>query len=74
MLDREVADPAAALLSVAIGMIMEDHVDEAVRLLPAEPEKRRARFNQLGRAGQDVTALAAAAEVLLRRGLSDEKK
>jgi hypothetical protein len=74
MLDRELAEPAAALLSVAIGMIMVDHVDQAVRPLPDESEKRRARFDQLGRVAEDVTALAAAAEVLLRRGLPNEMK
>ncbi len=64
---REVVDPAVQLLSVAIGMIMEDHVEEAVTTVPPELAAQGARFQRLRQAGSDIVALAAAAEVLLRR-------
>jgi hypothetical protein len=58
----------ARLLSAVIGMIMEDHADPAVSTLPASGDDRRQHFERLGRAGQDIMALATAAEVLLRLG------
>jgi hypothetical protein len=64
----EPADQALALLSVAIGAIMEDEEVAAVSALPPGADERRARFVALGLAGRDIAALAAAAEVLLRRG------
>lgn len=56
-----------ALLSVAIGTIMEDEVDAAITILPPAPDERFARFATLGQAGRDIAALARAAEVLLRQ-------
>lgn len=53
------------LLSVGIGMIMEDEAAEAVMDLPDDPE---ARFARLRTAGQDITTLADAALAALRRG------
>ena len=64
----EVEEEGLALLSVAIGMIMEDHADEAVMALPSAPDERRLRFRRLGQAGRDIVALAGAADVLLRMG------
>ena len=54
-----------SLLSVGIGAIMEDESAEAVSALPDNPEKR---FLRLRAAGQDITALAEAALVVLHRG------
>ena len=59
-------DELLALLSVRIGMIMEDHVDEAVTVLPERQSECVERFRKLRQAGRDVVALADAAEVLLR--------
>ncbi len=64
---RDVVDPAVQLLSVAIGMIMEDHAEEAVTIVPASVPAQSARFERLRQAGTDIVSLAAAAEVLLRR-------
>ena len=54
-------DPAVKLLSTAIGIIFEDHADEA--LTGSAPE----RFEALKSAGEDVASLSHAAEVLLSR-------
>ena len=67
MVGEDVVDPALQLLSVAIGMIMEDHADEAITRLPADPEARRERFDRLHAAGRDIAAVAEAARALLRR-------
>lgn len=63
--DRE---RALALLSVEIGILMEDHVQQAILSLPAGNRERRERFERLRLAGNDIAAMAAAAEALLRRG------
>jgi ribosomal protein L18E len=64
---KEVVEPAVKLLSVAIGMIMEDHVDEAVSIMASDLATQSAHFEKLRQAGSDVVTLADAAEVLLRR-------
>ena len=66
-MEREFIDEATALLSVAIGTIMEDEVAAAVSALPGAGEARAQHFAALQRAGQDIAALAMAAEALLRR-------
>jgi hypothetical protein len=66
-LDSEIAEPASALISVAIGTLMEDHADAAVSLLPTEPDDRIKHFERLQSVGRDIAILAGAAEVLLRR-------
>jgi hypothetical protein len=66
MVADEVASEAVRLLSVAIGMIMEDHADGAVSVLSSNVDERRQHFERLGRAGDDISALATAAGVLLR--------
>lgn len=66
MAENDMTDESVALLSVAIGMIMEDEVDAAVSALPADSAQRHARFTALGQVGRDIVTLAAAAEVLLR--------
>ena len=68
MANSEVEEEGLALLSVAIGMIMEDHADEAVTALPARHVERRMRFTRLRQAGADIVALAGAADALLRMG------
>ncbi len=66
MADREVAEEALKLLSVAIGMIMEDHAEEAVTALPDGQTEQRARFARLRQAGSDIMAIAGAADVFIR--------
>lgn len=60
-LGSDLVDPAVRLLSTAIGMILEDHADEAIT--GTAPE----RFGALKLAGEDVAILALAAEILLDR-------
>ncbi len=67
MLDPDLAERMLPLLSLSIGMIMEDEVDGALTLLPAAAEARSERFQALAQAGRDIAALAEAADVLLRR-------
>lgn len=64
MLGPELVDQAVRLLSTAIGMIMEDHADQAIQLGSDIPARR---FSDLKDAGSDIGALAEACEVLLRR-------
>lgn len=67
MTPEPVADELAQRLSVLIGMIMEDEVDQAVTATPGEPAQLQVRLAALARAGEDIAKLAAAAEVVLRR-------
>lgn len=69
MAEQDRTDETLALLSVAIGSIMEDEVDAAVTALPTGIDDIEARFSALCAAGRDIASLAAAAEVLLRRRL-----
>jgi len=64
--EGELEKAALALLSVRIGMIMEDHAAEAVMSLPQSRTEQRSRFRRLRRAGSDIVAMALAAEALLR--------
>ena len=66
MVGPELSLEATRLLSVAIAMVMEDHADAAVSTLPRGPENRRRHFAQLKQAGEDIVALATAADILLR--------
>ena len=52
------------LLSVSIGALMEDESTEAIMALPENPE---GRFAALATAGRDITALAEAGLVIVRR-------
>lgn len=65
--EQELQDTALALLSVRIGVIMEDHVGEAILSLPESRSERLKRFVRLRVAGSDIVAMASAAEALLRR-------
>lgn len=60
-LGSDLVNPAVKLLSTAIGMILEDHSDEALT------GSARERFQFLRSAGEDVAALARAAQVLIER-------
>jgi len=64
--EREIAEPASALLSVAIGTLMEDHADAAVSALPIDTGDCVRHFERLRCVGNDIATLAKAAEVLLR--------
>lgn len=68
MIDDEVVRAGLAALSVAVGEIMEAIVGDAVSALPSGHDDRLERFVALGQIGQDIQALAAAAQVLVRRG------
>lgn len=60
-------DEALQLLSVTIGMLMEDHAAEAVSDLPVENQRRQSHFAELASAGRQIEALAVAAQALLGR-------
>lgn len=64
MLGPDLVDQAVRLLSTAIGMIMEDHADQAIQ---PEVDNPARRFSDLKSAGSDIRALAEASEILLRR-------
>jgi hypothetical protein len=66
MSEADVHSQAAQMISVVIGMIMEDHAEAAVSTLPTDREKRHQHFERLGQAGRDIVALATAADVLMR--------
>ena len=66
MASSESSDEVLALLSLQIGMIMEDHSAAAILKEWATREECREHFAQLRQAGSDVIALAHAAEVMLR--------
>lgn len=66
-MDREIAEPGSALLSVAIGTLLEDHAGAAVSVLPTDAGDRIRHFERLRCVGRDIATLADAAEVLLRR-------
>jgi hypothetical protein len=67
MIDREVAEAGIAALIVAAGELMEEAHQAAVIRMPAEPGLRIRLVSELGQTGRDIAALAAAAEVLIRR-------
>ena len=68
MLDREIVEAGLAALGTAIGELLEDDHLQAVSRLPASASDLAARFALLEQTGQDITALADAAAVLIRRG------
>lgn len=61
------AEELAQRLSVLIGMIMEDEVDGAVSTASGGLAQLSEKLERLGQAGADIAALAAAAEVVIRR-------
>ena len=65
-IERELVDRAVPLLGTAIGMIMEDHADQALTI-SAGAGTAQAQAVALEAAGRDIAALAAAITVLLRR-------
>lgn len=67
MTHEPLADGLAQRLSVLIGMIMEDEVDEAITVRGGETAQLLVRMGALRSAGEDIMKLAAAAEVVLRR-------
>ncbi len=68
MIDPELAHRATRLLSTVVGELVEDeHV--ALVTVPT-PGAEPARAERLAALGRDVTALALALEVILRRSAS----
>ena len=65
-LDHELVDHAVRLLGTAIGMIMEDHVEDALTVLTT-PKSVEGTTLRLGNVGRDVALLADAMNVLLSR-------
>jgi hypothetical protein len=70
MVDRAAASRGADTLAVAIAAIMEDTVGEAIRT-PKDLRGYGAKAKALAKAGDDIACLAAAMEVLVRRGEED---
>lgn len=66
-----VADQIIQQLCVTAGSIMEDASVAAVSQLAATADKRYAHLLALRQAGEDIAALLAAAEVLMRRRESE---
>lgn len=65
MIGREVVSEGSRLLATAIAEILEDvHMDASID----DNAEDRCRIVTLATAGRDVSALAAAMEVLTRRG------
>lgn len=67
-MDSETAIRTAELLCIAISFIMEDGLDETVRSA-RDLEDYRSRADNFAVAGADVTALATALGVLVRRAV-----
>jgi hypothetical protein len=61
-LDCKTAEDAMGLLAVMIGELMEDHVDMAISAPLAADAAARLR-----QAGEDISRLAAAMQVIARR-------
>jgi hypothetical protein len=59
-----VAQELAQRLSLLIGMIMEDEVDRAITISPGAHQQELSLGAAVLRMGQDIMALAAAAEGL----------
>lgn len=70
MIDPELAAKATPLLSTAIAELFEDEHLEMVTATPAGV--RAAHAAKLAALGRDVTALALALEVLLRRSAVED--
>lgn len=66
MVDREVAEAGLATLS-AISELLEETHPAAVSRLPSCASARARRFEELRQVGQNITGVAEAAEVLIRR-------
>ena len=66
-IDHEVADEGAALISTAIGELLEDAAADAVRIEKGDWKVMVVRADQLKAVGSDVAALADALAVLARR-------
>jgi hypothetical protein len=65
--DEPLAVELAQRVSTLIGMIMEDEVDGALTTSSGSAGQLPILIDRLGRAGEDITRLAAAAEVIMRR-------
>lgn len=70
MIERELVDQAVRLLSTAIGILMEERGDSAIEMRLNPPGLEH--FALLAEAGTEITALARAAEVLLRNREADD--
>ena len=72
MIDLETAALGTRALGVAIGQLLQD-ADVNSSDLPRNGFQQRMRFAGLADAGRDISALATAAVVLLRRSMSDRE-
>ena len=71
MIDRETASDGVAALSVAIAALLEDANEAATSVQPSL-ESYGERAGELRQTGLDITALATAMAVLVRRGEASE--
>jgi hypothetical protein len=67
MIDAEIVETGLGALSVAIAMLVEDAHEDGVRRLPSRATALSRKIAKFGDVGKDVSALAAAMEVLQRR-------
>lgn len=67
MIGPDTAEESAALISTAIGELMEDAAADAVRMQKGEWRVMVIRADRLKAVGSDVVRLADALEVLARR-------
>ena len=63
MIEPEIATQARSLLSTVVAILVEDE-HAAIISIPADDAAHAERLHQLG---SDITAIAAALEVILRR-------
>jgi hypothetical protein len=66
LIDHETADEGAALISTAIGELMEDAAADALRMQRGDLQVMAIRADRLKAVGSDVVALAEALAVLDR--------
>ena len=73
MIDEETANEGTRVLGSAICALLQDALANASGL-PRNGFQRRMRFSGLAGVGHDLSALASAAEVLLKRSMLDRER
>lgn len=65
MISEEAIFEGLSGLSVTAGMLVEDHIDELITIVPADYELLRSRMKRLQKLGADLLAISAAGLALL---------